>query len=209
MAAAARRPRVVAAAASAASRRSSGRPLESPPAHQVEVEVVDRLAAPRADVGDDPVARARRCPRPGRCRPRPRTSPRAARRRPRQVGGGRDVRPGSGGCGSAPAARCRGIARTSVVLVDPVDGDRRRPRSGRRGSRRRDPVIGSAAVIGSPQLRLRAHQEPDRADQAGHHVRDVALPARPRLSTRRRRPRPDPDEAAQVRALDEEREARG
>ena len=35
---------------------SSGRPVERPAAHQVEVEVVDRLAAPAPDVRHEPVA---------------------------------------------------------------------------------------------------------------------------------------------------------
>ena len=58
----------------------------------------------------------------------------------------------------------------------------------------------------SPQLRLRAHQEADRPDERGHRVAHVALALRPL------EPDPvvgggaDPDQPAQVRPLDEERE---
>ena len=53
----------------------------------------------------------------------------------------------------------------------------------------------------SPEYRLGAHQEPDRADQPGHQVRHIALPLgalEPRLVVGRR---PNPDQPPQVRAL--------
>ena len=78
-------------------------------------------------------------------------------------------------------------------------------RSGRTGSRR--PSAAARRPAPSPQHRLRAHQEPDRADQAGHQVRHVALalgPFQPRLVVGGG---PDADQPAQVRALDEERDA--
>ena len=59
-------------------RPSSGRPRHRPAAEQVDVEVVHGLAAPVADVRHEPVAVRRRCPRPGRRRPRRRTTARAA-----------------------------------------------------------------------------------------------------------------------------------
>ena len=83
--------------------------------------------------------------------------------------------------------------------IDPAAIRQKRQSVGRRLG-----LVGSAA---SPQHRLRAHQEPDRADQSGHQVRHVALalgPFQPRLVVGGG---PDADEAAQVRALDEERDA--
>ena len=79
------------------------------PAHQVDVEVVDRLAAPATRRSRRAGSRRRRCPPPGPGRRRPRTAARASARRrrsappPRRCGGA-----ASAGCGSARAARCRG-----------------------------------------------------------------------------------------------------
>ena len=121
-----------------------------------------------------------------------------------QVERRRDVRgAGSAGCGSAPAARCPGSRCTLVVLVDP----------GRRDLAGDDPAeqaVGHRRLHRSPELGFVLIRKPISPDQPGHQVRDVALalgaaPARSRSSARGR----DPDEPAQVRALDEERDARG
>ena len=61
-------------------------------------------------------------------------------------------------------------------------------------------------LIGLPQLRLRAHEEPDRPDEPGHDVRHVALPARPRGPDQVVHAGADPEQGSQVRALDEERQ---
>ena len=168
---------------------SPGRPAERPAAHQVDVEVVDALAAPAPDVRDEPVAGVGDALRCARARPPPRTAARAAARPPRP--GRRRTRcavAGPAGCASAPAARCRGSRSPGRRRGGASTGSRRR-RSGRTGSRARGP---------SPEHRLRAHQEADRADQPGHQVRDVPLPPGaflpasgrrppPRIPTRRRR----------------------
>ena len=83
----------------------------------------------------------------------------------------------------------------------------RRPRSGRRGSP--GPAAPPAGAVG------RAHhstgfvliRKPIVADQAGHRVRHVALAARPLAPDLVVRGGPDADQPAQVRALDEERDA--
>ena len=64
---------------------SSGRPVERPAAHQVDVEVVDGLAAPAPDVRDEPVAGVGDALRSGEVAPRPRTAGRAAARPPRSA----------------------------------------------------------------------------------------------------------------------------
>ena len=67
-------------------------------------------------------------------------------------------------------------------------------------------VGGHGPLLRSPQHRLRAHQEPDRPDQPGHQVRDVALAPRALLPDRVVGGGLDADEPAQVRPLDEERD---
>ena len=143
-----RRPRATAAQAgereprrrrcartSAARVASSGRPLKARPPMQVEVEVVDRLAAPRADVRDDPVAAlgdALGSGDLGGHREEPaeqrRRRPRSARRRSAMCSRGM-TRTWVG----ARGAMSRNARR--VVLGDRASTGSRRRRSGRRGSR--------------------------------------------------------------------------
>ena len=78
-------PRIASGEPVRASTPSSGRPVERAPTHQVDVEVVDGLAAPATDVRDEPVAAVGDALRCGRDRRRPRTADRAAARPPRSA----------------------------------------------------------------------------------------------------------------------------
>ena len=186
-------------------RASSGRPVERPPAHQVDVQVVDRLAAPPPDVRDQPVARRRRCPAVARESGGDREEPAEQRAvRLGQLGRRRDVAARDEQDVGRRARRDVAEGDDEVVLVE----------RGRTGSspatiRQNRQSAATAPSVGSPEHRLRAHQEPDRADQPGHQVRHVALPLRPLQPRLVVGGGPDADQAAQVRALDEERDRRG
>ena len=113
---------------------SSGWPAERSAAHEVEVEVVDRLAAPRPDVRDDPVAALGDALVPGDLGGQ-REQPAEERRVGiGQLGGrARCARAGGAARGSAPGARCPG-SRDGVVLRDASSTGSRPRRSCRRGS---------------------------------------------------------------------------
>ena len=116
---------------------SSRGPGERASAHEVEVEVVDRLAAPVADVRDDAVAAIGDAlgsgDLGGGANSRPSRSAWSRSARPRSE----CARAAGGGCASGRAGRCRG-SRSRVVLADRVDGIspatmRQKRQSGSRG----------------------------------------------------------------------------
>src|SRR5207244_1211739 len=73
--------------------------------------------------------------------------------------------------------------------------------------RRPDAAAGSVTRR-SPQRRLGAHQEADRADEAGHEIREVTLAARAGHQGPIVGLAPDLRQAPEARPLDEEREAK-
>ena len=150
------------------------------PAHQVDMEVIDRLAAPAPDVRDEPVTAV------GDARAFRASSAATANSRP-SIGPSASVR------SAAEAIWRRGIEQDvgRRAWRDVAERDRPgRPRGrGRRDRPGHDPAEQAVATARprsaprrSPQHWLRAHQEPDRADQPGHQVRHVALALRARSS---------------------------
>ena len=153
-----------------ASARSPGRPVERAAAHEVEMQVVDRLAAPAPRRSTRAGSRRRRCPRAGEVgghgeQPAEQVGrPPRSGRAPRRCGAS-----GGAGCGSGPRGDVAdGEDRSSSWTWSTAARPRR---SGRTGSR--SPSDAGFVLIRNPM-----------ADEPGHQVRHVALALRALCQTR-------------------------
>ena len=149
---------------------SSGRPAERAAAHQVEMEVVDRLPAPRSDVRDNSVTLLGDALgfREGGGQLEDVTEQRAV------ISG--QVR-GRGMCSRQDEdVGARGAMSRMAIMVILVDLRRWDLACGDAAEMHSGPAL-APLTARSPQEGLRAHQEPDAADQPGHHVGEERCPA--------------------------------